>query len=178
MIMTVATLKQRAPELAEVDFNTLQAHLEALESAIRKYTNNNFQNRNFRTTGQIVDGKLIIAYPYIKVDDTVQISESQYNNGLYVIGSDKPLYDENDVLVTKVEYPPDIQMGVVKMLKWQLKNEGANSGDTSKKDIQSETLSRYSVTYASDTTESDIDERFGVPKKYATFLRPYMKARF
>ena len=86
--------------------------------------------------------------------------------------------DEDDVLVTKVVYPADVKIGAAKILAWQLKNEAANSGDTSKKDIQSETLSRYSVTYATDATESDIDESFGVPKKLLSFLKLYKRARF
>ena len=51
-------------------------------------------------------------------------------------------------------------------------------GDVSKKDIQSETLSRHSVTYATDSTEADLDEEFGVPKKHTAFLKRYKKARF
>jgi len=76
------------------------------------------------------------------------------------------------------EWPDDIKMGVVDLLRWKLRNEAANSGDTSKKDVQSETLSRHSVTYATDTTEADIDERLGYPRKYAAFLRSYIRARF
>lgn len=76
------------------------------------------------------------------------------------------------------EWPDDIKMGVVDLLRWKLRNEAANSGDTSKQAVQSETLSRHSVTYAQDTTEADIDARFGFPRKYAAFLKPYMRARF
>lgn len=76
------------------------------------------------------------------------------------------------------EWPDDIKMGVVDLLRWKLRNEAANSGDTAKKDVQSETISRHSVTYATDTTEADIDARFGFPRKYAAFLRPYIRARF
>lgn len=76
------------------------------------------------------------------------------------------------------EWPDDIKMGVVDLLRWKLRNEAANSGDTSKQAVQSETLSRHSVTYAQDTTEADIDGRLGYPKKYAAFLKPYMRARF
>lgn len=77
-----------------------------------------------------------------------------------------------------VEYPMDVKLGAVNILKWQLKHEAAAAGDTSKKDIQSETLSRYSVTYATDASESDIDSKFGVPKKLVAFLKLYKKARF
>ena len=77
-----------------------------------------------------------------------------------------------------VEYPADVKLAAVNILKWQLKNEAANSGDTSKKDIQSETLSRHSVTYAADATEADLSEDFGVPKKLVACLKYYKKARF
>ena len=77
-----------------------------------------------------------------------------------------------------VEYPMDVKLAAVNILKWQLKNEAAAAGDTSKKDIQSETLSRYSVTYAADASESDIDAKFGVPKKLIACLKLYKKARF
>ena len=77
-----------------------------------------------------------------------------------------------------VEYPADVKLAAVNSLKWQLKNEAANSGDTSKKDIQSETLSRHSVTYAADATEADLSADFGVPKKLVACLKYYKKARF
>lgn len=76
------------------------------------------------------------------------------------------------------EWPADIRMGVVDILKWKLKNDAANSGDDTQKAVQSETISRHSVTYAVDATESDLDVRLGFPKKYTAFLRPYMRARF
>ena len=91
---------------------------------------------------------------------------------------DKLLLDESVVLVSKVEYPKDVQMGVVEMLKWKLKNEAANDGDVSKKTIQSETISRHSVTYATDSSEADLDEELGVPKKHTAFLKHHKKARF
>ena len=77
-----------------------------------------------------------------------------------------------------VEYPMDVKLGAVNILKWQLKHEAAAAGDTSKKDIQAETLSRYSVTYATDASESDMEAKFGVPKKLVAFLKLYKKARF
>ena len=77
-----------------------------------------------------------------------------------------------------VEYPADVKLAAANILKWQLKNEAANSGDTSKKEIQSETLSRHSVTYAADATEADLSADFGVPKKLVACLKYYKKARF
>ena len=91
-------------------------------------------------------------------------------------------YTNNDFVRVLEEnggvWPDDIKMGVVELLKWKLRNEADNSGDTSKQTVQSETLSRHSVTYATDATEADIDERLGYPRKYTAFLRPYIRARF
>ena len=77
-----------------------------------------------------------------------------------------------------VEYPADVKLAAANILKWQLNNEAAATGDTSKKDIQSETLSRYSVTYAADASEADISADFGVPRKLVACLKFYKKARF
>lgn len=76
------------------------------------------------------------------------------------------------------DYPLDVQMGAINILKWQLRNDAQNSGDTSKQPVSSETISRHSVTYAADSTESDIDTLTGVPQKLSAFLKPYTKARF
>lgn len=75
-------------------------------------------------------------------------------------------------------FPADVKLGAIDILRWQIQNVEKNGTDTSKKDIASETISRHSVTYATDATESDISEDFGVPKKYVAFLHMYMKARF
>ena len=77
-----------------------------------------------------------------------------------------------------VEYPAAVKMAVVDMMKWKLRNEALNSDDTGNKPVASETISRHSVTYAQDSTDSDIDERFGVPKKYTAVLKLYERARF
>ena len=82
------------------------------------------------------------------------------------------------VMVTKVEYPLDVQRGVLDILRWQYKNANQNYNPDAEKEVQSESISRHSVTYARDTTESDIDSEFGVPRKYTSFLKRYMKARF
>ncbi len=79
---------------------------------------------------------------------------------------------DNDVLEAAYTAP------IVDIIRWKLKNEDINSGDTSKMNIQSETLSRHSVTYVQDSSETDIDGSFGVPKKYVAFLNAYKKARF
>lgn len=76
------------------------------------------------------------------------------------------------------DYPPDVKLGVIRLLQWQFRNEGRNNGDAGKQVVSSETISRHSVTYAADSTESDIDVSTGYPRKLSAFLLPYMRARF
>ena len=177
MIMTVDELKKYVDTKEKAP--VLEAKLQALEILIRKYTNNNFQNRSRRIRCDVSsEVGLMSASSLFKVGDTVQLSESAYNSGLYIIdsidfdngcmGLNESLTAESDVLVTKVEYPMDVQMGVVNMLSWDLSNRD-------KVGIQSETISRHSVTYFNmDGDNSTI----GYPKSLVGFLKPYMKARF
>ena len=113
---------------------------------------------------------------HLKVGDTIQISDSLLNNGVYTVKeifdsgiiADSYLIDCQKNLITKVEYPPDVIMGVVNMLKWDLQNRD-------KVGIQSETISRHSVTYFNMDSENSI---MGYPKSLLGFLKPYIKARF
>lgn len=158
-----------------VDDSVLATKLQALELLIRKHTNNNFQKRNIRTVGTFEDGKLYCDAPVFKAGDTIQVTESNFNEGLYVVTeieddviAMEECIDETDVLVTKVAYPIDVVMGVINMLKWDLENRD-------KVGIQSETISRHSVTYFNmDGGNSSL----GYPKSLLGFLKPYMKARF
>lgn len=154
----------------------IEARLQAIEVLIRKYTNNNFQQRNIRSKSSVMSQKLFAPDHLFKVGDTVEISQSLFNDGLYVIQDiedslitlNKNLMDESDVLVTKVEYPVDVVMGVVNMLQWDLSNR-------KKVGIQSETISRHSVTYFNMDGDNSI---MGYQKSILGFLKPYMKARF
>ena len=154
----------------------LEAKLQALELMVREYTNNNFQIRTIRTLCQVMTQKLYGNNPYFEVGDTIEISQSAYNDGVYTITEkdesfitlDRKLIDENTVLVTKVMYPPNVKMGVVDMLKWDLENRD-------KIGVQSETISRHSVTYFN--MDGD-NSTMGYPKSMLGFLKPYMKPRF
>lgn len=174
MIMSVAEYRVLNPNDTDTDM-ALEVKLRALESAIRAYTNNNFQKRSIRFSCQIVGGKLFFSSNLIKSGDTVQISESVYNDGIYdVVKSDSSislnevLEDEIYAVVTKIIYPPDVKMGVVNLLKWENENRD-------KVGISSESLSRHSVTYANMDGDNSI---MGYPKALIGFLTPYMKARF
>ncbi len=126
----------------------LKRKLNAVEHLIRSYTNNNFQNRNIRFHGNSVGNTIIGHNPFLKVGDTVQISQSMVNDGLYLITEimdqfirlDAELFDFPLNLVTKVEYPADVQEGVIELMIWEAKNR-------QKVGIKSETLSRHSVNY-------------------------------
>ena len=174
MIMSVERFKTFAS--TDIADQVLEAKLQALELLIRQYTNNNFQQRNIRFKCPIMATKLYLATDYLQVGDTVQISESLYSNGVYYITEitdgyialNKNLFDEAEILVTKVEYPEDVQMGVVNMMKWDLENR-------EKVGIQSETISRHSVTYFN--MDGD-NSSMGYPKSLLGFLNPYKKARF
>ena len=160
-----------------LDDSVLEGKLQALELLVRRYTNNNFQKRGFRFLCDIDIGEISpVAVSMFEVGDTIQISESELNAGIYVIKAlennaitvEGHLYDEEEVLVTKVEYPMDVKMGVVNMLKWDLENRD-------KVGIQSETISRHAVTYFNMDGENST---MGFPKSLLGFLKTYKKARF
>ena len=167
MIITVDELKSRIT--TDKTDAELEDMLNAVETAIRKYTNNNFQNRNKRFYSDIENGNLLFSsFPYVSEGDTVQISESKLNEGLCVLSGNMGLIDEKKVLVTKVEYPADVKLGVVNMIKWDVENRA-------KVGIQSESISRHSVTYFNMDGDNSV---MGYPKSLLGFLKPYKKARF
>ena len=191
MIISVEELKQHIT--TDKTDTVLGDMLQALELNIRNYTNNRFhQMPQVRIEVDIRAGVFMSEslIPFNK-GDTVQVTigNNADDCGIYTVKEvtdttflvneeDDDVPDMDNVDVLKVRYKADVKMGVVEIMRWKLKNEAANSGDKKKMQIQSETLSRHSVTYAQDATESDIDEDFGVPKKYLKFLKPYKKARF
>ena len=168
---------EEAKELITFDNWTdakIERKLKAIEQVIRTYTNNNFQQRSYRRTADIV-GSLLVCEALIPFDvgDTVQISESGLNEGLFTVAEvedatftvNENVKDENDVLVTKVAYPEDVVDCCLNLLEWELKNR-------SKVGIKSETLSRHSVTY-----EDSNSFFMGYPKGLLGCLSLYKKAR-
>lgn len=175
MILTVDELRRYIQ--TDSDDSALEAWLQALESMIRRYTNNTFQRTGHRCTADIQGGmfRVDVQCPF-KIGDTVQVSASTQNEGLYTVltaddstfSVQEEVQDEQAVLVTKVVYPADVKMGVVNLMKWELTNR-------EKVGVQSETLSRHSVTYFN--MDGD-NSTMGYPKSLLGFLRPYKKARF
>lgn len=176
MILTVPELRQYIT--TDEEDQVLEAKLQALELLIRAYTNNNFQKRAFRAVAVAVSSghKLMLNNNPFKANDTIQISDSELNEGLVTVRTStatevtvkEDLYDESGVILTKVVYPSDVKMGIVNMMKWELDNRD-------KVGVQSETISRHSVTYFN--LDGD-NSTMGFPKALMGFLRPYMKARF
>ena len=171
MIITVEELRS-VSELSNIPDEQLTVMCEGIEDFIRQYTNNNFIVKNVTFNTPSLNSKLDTVSPLFKVGDTVLISNSKYNNGVYVINDldgtlDKELFDDDNNKVTLVKYPPAIKLGVVKLLQYNAKMD-------SKVGISSESLSRYSVSYAQPSSDSIC----GYPSSLMSFLKPFMKARF
>ena len=155
----------------------VEMKLKAVEQTIRAYTNNNFQDRGYRVTASIRDGVIVTDYPVpFSVGDTVEIGESEINDGLYTVDAvdDNEFYvvedvrDEDSVLITKIAYPADVVDCCVNLLEWEKQNRA-------KVGVQSETLSRHSVTYFN---MGAADQVMGYPAALLGCLKPYKKARF
>ena len=152
MIITVTDLKKQVDCGTDTD-DLIIAKLEAIEAVIRQYTNNNFQQRGVRFAGRSSGMKVYGEPQFITIGDTVQISCSGVNDGLYEVTEvgadyvqmDKFLHTVDFNLVTKVKYPADVVQCAIDLFKWK-RNMGEKVG------IKSETISRHSVTYEDSAT--------------------------
>lgn len=175
MIISVEELRQYIT--TDEGDQVLEARLQALELLIRGYTNNNFQVRGTGRIADVVSGYFMVEAlnPY-EVGDTLQISGSEKNDGLYTVKEaddhsfrvNEKTRDEIDLFVTMVEYPADVKMGVVELLKYDLESR-------EKAGVQSETISRHSVTYQAQDASNTVH---GYPLHLMGFLKRHMKARF
>lgn len=177
MLITTTELKSLYPEYETFNDVLLKRKLEAIETAIRVYTNNNFQNRAVRDA-YYSKGKMLVGADvetYFSVGDTVQITQEPMNNGLYVIEEiqgnaitlDKDMFDSPNNLVTKVQYPLDVVEGAINILKWDMFGR-------EKVGIASESISRHSVSYQTYDGTNTIN---GYPSMLFGFCKPYMRAR-
>ena len=171
MIITIEELKT-VSELSDLPNDQLSTMCEGIEDFIRQYTNNNFTVKGITVDTPSVNGKLETVSPLMRVGDTVLISNSQYNDGVYTIVDtdgtlNKELLDSEYNKVTLVRYPNSIKLGVIKLIQYSVRMD-------SKVGIASESLSRHSVSYSQPTS----DAIGGYPASYMSFLKPYMKARF
>lgn len=173
--MLISAEKLRSLVPTEETNEILEMKLQAIESLVRSYTHNNFQIREIRSNSAVFENKIVNPPLNIAVGDTIQISQSLLNNGVYTVTEitdegmtvSGNLLDCTKNLVTKVSYPPDVVLGAVNLYKWDLQNRP-------KVGIQSETISRHSVTYFNMDGDNAV---MGYPKSLLGFLKPYMKAR-
>jgi len=152
--------------------------LSAIEQSIRSYTNNNFQIRKIRYMCTVSEGKLISeeVTSMLKSNDTIEITHSDYNCGLYVIASiedneitvDKDLIDEDNAMITLIRYPDDVKVGCINIYKWELENRD-------KVGVSSETISRHTVSYFNMDGDNSL---MGYPRSLLGFLKPYRRVRF
>lgn len=174
MILDLEALR-KITELSAYADEELIMMQDSIESLIRAYTHNNFQNRIIRNTLPSENGCLTGTVEHLREGDTVEINNS-VNAGLYVVQSveddtiqlDRDLYDCKSNLVTKVEYPSVIKQGAINLMKFEATGRA-------KQGIQSETISRHSITYYNQDGDNTI---MSYPKSLVGFLRPFMKARF
>lgn len=174
MIISVEEVKKEVSLNGWTD-EKISRKLKAIEQTVRKYTNNNFQDRNIRSECEIMSQRLYgVSVPNLNVGNTIQISETKFNDGVYVIKTvedkfievEQSLVDEAHALVTKVVYPDDVVDCAINLLEWTVKFGG-------KVGVKSETLSRHSVTYEDSATLYD-----GYPVGLLSGLNKYRKARF
>ena len=104
---------------------------------------------------------------FIETDESDQVLEAR----LQALELSIQGYTNNNFkrhLTDDGEYPMDVKMGVVNLLKWELSGRD-------KAGIATETISRHSVTYRDETTTNFTN---GYPSSLMGFLLPYKRARF
>lgn len=104
---------------------------------------------------------------FITTDETDQVLEAK----LQALELSIQGYTNNNFkrhLTAEGEYPMDVKMGVVNLMKWELDMRN-------KVGVASESISRHSVTYVDQT---GVNTLMGYPAVLMGFLKPYMKARF
>ena len=176
MLIKTDEVKELYPKFKDIDDELLERKLKVIESAIRKHTNNNFQNRLVRAKTDITNGVINWNTDYLKVDDTIEISDG-INKGLYTVSSvgdgievEEELYDYPKQLITKIEYPMEVIEGAIDLLDWELLQKGKE-----KSGVASESISRHNVSYIQRTNDNTVN---GYPIELFNFCNEYKKARF
>ena len=177
MIITLENAQKFNPSVT-------QEELDGVEKAIRKEANNPFQNLAARFHQLIFENEnKIIVFDDVeglRKGDTVQVSNSKWNDGLYVIesieGNSITLQGEprlfsgsnKEAFITKVEYPADIIAGVQKLLQYDAKM-------VDKIGLKSKTVSRMSETYFDQNSTESIA---GYPAAMMSFIDKHRRMRW
>lgn len=161
----------------------LELKLKALETMIRNKTNNKFLDTRVRVNKILVfnEGNTITGVNFkvlgFRVGNTIDIDDSIQNNGFYTIEDLSETYikvkediqeEECNCLITKVNYPYDIKLGVIKLLQYD--NKMAD-----KIGIKQETIARVSTTYFDMGSNESVE---GYPSALLKFIDKYKKLRW
>ena len=176
MIFSILELKDQIT--TTVPNSTLESMIRGIEFMVSSYTNNDFVNRyTVFSNVPSTNGKLELSSIHLKAGDSIIIRNSDGNDGLHDIREvdeidgllrlEVPLFDSTQT-VLKVQYPMDVKMGAMNLMKWELENR-------SKVGIKSESLSRHNVTYFDMDASNTVN---GYPASLLGFLNPYKRARF
>ncbi len=176
MLISAGDLKSRYIKFKDIEDDLITRKLSVIESAIRKHTNNNFQNRLIRFNASVENGVIKGSSPYLKSLDTIEISDG-VNKGLYTVidlengvKTIEPLYDYPNQLITKIEYPIEVIEGAIDLLDWELLKQGKELTG-----VASESISRHNVSYVQRTNDNTVN---GYPIELFNFCENYMRARF
>lgn len=176
MLISAGDLKSRYTKFKDIEDDLITRKLSVIESAIRKHTNNNFQNRLVRFSASVENGVIKGSSPYLKSLDTIEISNG-INKGIYTVISledgvktIEPLYDYPEQLITKIEYPIEVIEGAIDLLDWELLKQGKELTG-----VASESISRHNVSYVQRTNDNTVN---GYPIELFNFCNEYKKARF
>lgn len=104
---------------------------------------------------------------YLVTDETDAVLEAK----LDAIERMIKLYTNNNFkrhLTETGEYPMDVKMGVVNLMKWELERRD-------KVGVSSESISRHSVTFFDMSEGNSV---MGYPVALLGFLKPYKRVRF
>lgn len=177
--MIPAEIVSGSPILQGLPDISLSLQCRALESSIRKYTNNSFRVRGSSVEGEISsDGSLIAHSWHYAPGDRAEVPSGP-DKGLYWVKSvgpqritlDRPLTAEpHRVSLWKVSYPDEVILGALKILEWSNDPKAQRS-----EGVDSETISRHSVKYKGDYNANGA---LDYPARLTGFLKQYMKARF
>lgn len=161
----------------------LTLKLNALETMIRNKTNNKFLDTRVRVNKNLIfnDGNTITGANFkalgFREGNTIDIDDSIQNNGVYEVTEVSETYikvkediqeEECNCLITKVNYPSDIKLGVIKLLQYD--NKMAD-----KIGIKQETIARASTTYFDMGNDESVE---GYPAALLKFLDKYKKLRW
>jgi hypothetical protein len=152
----------------KIDPNITQEMLDAYEAAIRQYTHNNFQVQIVRSIGLTFSDDIITTSDDILTsatfeNDTIQVSNTDVNDGLYVV---KTKNDDHTIIVdrtirkdgeftrafaTLVVYPNDIKQAVRRIVEFNKARsaelDATMSANAARGGVKSQSVSRMSNTF-------------------------------